>query len=221
MSNDALQIVLLGGGHVGYYTAEQLVKQGHNLTIIERDQTRCDLLLEAGFDTVLHGEAVDPDVLGRADLACADVVAGLTDDIGSNLAVCLVASKMEGVRTVLRVDSPSARDEYEKFVDQVIFPEGLGALATVSAITGGSLPDAVNELTGIIELLQIQVTEDAPVAGTAIRDIAVPDGCSIVVDMDEKTVVSPATTLRPGMNLLVATEPAASREIVEILTGNQ
>ncbi|MFB9808093.1 TrkA C-terminal domain-containing protein [Haladaptatus pallidirubidus] len=91
----------------------------------------------------------------------------------------------------------------------------------MSAITGGSLPDAVNELTGIIDLLQIQVTEDAPVVEKAIRDIAVPDGCSIVVDMDEKMVVNPATTLKPGMKLLVATEPTASREIVEILTGNQ
>ncbi len=159
------------------------------------------MLIEAGFSTVLHGEADDPEILGNAGLASVDDVAGLTDDISSNLAVCLVASKMEGVRTVLRVDSPSA-------------------LATVSTITGGSLPDAVDELTGIIDLLQIQVTEDAPVVGKAIRDIAVPDGCSIVVDMDEKTVVSPATMPKPGMNLLVATEPAASREIVELLTGN-
>lgn len=220
MSNDNLQIIILGGGHVGYHTGKRLAELGHDVVIIEQDQTRCELLLEAGFSTVLQGDAVDPEVLGRADLASADVVAGLTDDIGSNLAVCLIASKIEGMRTVLRVDSPRAREQYDEFVDQVIFPEGLGALATVSAITGGSLPNAVNELTGIIDLLQIQVTENAPAAGKTVQDIAVPEGNMIVVNMSEKTIIRPTTTLEPGMNLLVATEPNTSRKITNLLTGN-
>ncbi|WP_368411809.1 TrkA C-terminal domain-containing protein [Haladaptatus halobius] len=64
------------------------------------------------------------------------------------------------------------------------------------------------------------MTENAPVAGEAVQDIAVPKGSMIVVNMNRKTIIRPTITLEPGMNLLVATEPNASRKIVNLLTGN-
>lgn len=122
------------------------------------------------------------------------------------------------MRTVLRVDSPKTQERYNEFVDKVIFPEGLGALATVSAITGGDLPDAVEQLTGVLDILQVRVTGHAPIAGKSLQDVSLPDGGMIVVNMTEQRIIRPTTVVEPGMNLLVAVEPTVSKKIVAFLT---
>jgi trk system potassium uptake protein TrkA len=38
MPSKDLRIVIVGGGHVGYHTAERLSNRGHDIVIIEKDE---------------------------------------------------------------------------------------------------------------------------------------------------------------------------------------
>ena len=123
-----LNVIIVGGGRVGFQTTAILADRGHDITVVERDPEVCDAIADEYVATIIQGDATDPAILEQADVARADVIAGLTASTGVNLAVCLEAKEMNGgdLRTIARVERLGG-EEYTRFVDDVVFPERAGA----------------------------------------------------------------------------------------------
>ena len=51
--------IVAGGGKVGYYLAKELVEQGHEVLIIEKDARRCRLIEEELGNVVMEGDAAE------------------------------------------------------------------------------------------------------------------------------------------------------------------
>jgi len=135
MSTD-LDVVVAGGGRVGFQAASILTERGHRVTIIERDEATSSAIADEWLATVIEGDATDPSILDQADVEGADVVAALTGESGLNLAVCLAATELSpGIRTVARVDRAEATS-YTEFVDAVVYPERAGAQLAANEIVG-------------------------------------------------------------------------------------
>ncbi|OYR79588.1 potassium transporter Trk, partial [Halorubrum ezzemoulense] len=112
----ALNIVIAGGGRVGFQTAEILAERGHEVTIIERDERIVSEIADEYVATVIRGDATNPDIIEQAGIERADAIAALTGETGLNLAVCLAASELAPeIRTVARIDR-AAGEAYTRFV---------------------------------------------------------------------------------------------------------
>ena len=110
-------IIIAGGGRVGFQTAEVLANRDENVTVIEQDEDRVEAIADAWIATVIQGDASDPDILEQAGIGDADTVAALTELTGLNLAVCLLATRLtDDIRTVARVDRET-NGTYDRFVD--------------------------------------------------------------------------------------------------------
>jgi len=122
------RVLIVGGGRVGRHVAAQLSTDQHLVTVIERDEGRCDQLSPA-VSRVIEGDGADPEVFATADPAELDVVAALTNDTEVNLAVCEMAHDANpGIRTVLRIARDGEQDHgYRRFVDHVVYPAAAGA----------------------------------------------------------------------------------------------
>jgi trk system potassium uptake protein TrkA len=129
------RVIIVGGGRVGRHTAEQLSEVQNSVTVIELDSAVCEQI-SPKVSRVVCGDGTDPDVLARADLAEADVVAALTDDTDVNLAVCERARETSPeVRTILRIARDGEQDYgYRSFVDDVVYPAAAGAEVAVDRI---------------------------------------------------------------------------------------
>ena len=51
--------IVAGGGKVGYYLAKELVEQGHEVLVIERDGKQCAIIQEDLGDIVMQGDAAE------------------------------------------------------------------------------------------------------------------------------------------------------------------
>jgi trk system potassium uptake protein TrkA len=116
-----MKIVIIGAGEVGFYLAQRLSLEKHDLVIIDSDPEKCAHAQEALDVSVIEGNASSQSVLKEAGLESADmfIAASGVDEI--NLIACMIASKMGVKRKIARVRNP---DYYEN--SSILKPEDLG-----------------------------------------------------------------------------------------------
>lgn len=211
-----LDVIIAGGGRVGFQTATILVERGDDVTVVEPKADVVDRIAEEWLATVIQGDATDPDILAQADIERADVVAGLTGQSGLNLAICMAAEKLNpDVRTVARIDRAGA-ESYTEFVDAVVFPEGAGARLAANEIVGSDI-QTLEAVTADLDIMHVRVAESAPAAGKSLAEVRFPEGTLIISDGDR--VATSELVLEPGERYLLAVEPDVVDEVVQLLRG--
>ncbi|GAI51406.1 unnamed protein product, partial [marine sediment metagenome] len=83
--------MIIGGGGVGYYLAKELLDNGHEVLIIEKDAKRCERVEDELGSISLCGDGCEVAVLTKAGIARADMFIAVTDEDDDNLAACQIA----------------------------------------------------------------------------------------------------------------------------------
>jgi trk system potassium uptake protein TrkA len=217
-----MKLVIVGFGRVGRRTARTLRSEGHEVVIVDRDATRADRAREDGFETVT-GDGGDEDVLAEAGLEDADAVAGLTGDVNTNYSACLVAAS-RGCRTVLRVGEDLSDELYETYadnVDEIIYPERLGAVGAKTALMGGDF-NVIADLTERLSLASVTIPENSPVTGRRVVDLDLPGDARVYAHGradEDMRIPLPKTTLWAGDRLAVMAAPDQLDAVREALRG--
>jgi trk system potassium uptake protein TrkA len=213
-----LDIIIAGGGRVGFETAVLLDTRGHDVTVVESDGDRCEEMADEYVATIIQGDASDPNILRQADVEGSDVIAGLTGVPGLNLAICMEAGEMHPeIRTVARI-AERDQERYERFVDETVFPEGAGARVAANEIEGSDVR-TLADVTGTLDILDVRVEEGAPAAGKELSSVRFPSGTLVISNEDGERIARPETTLTPGKRYVIAVEPDVADEVMNLLRG--
>jgi trk system potassium uptake protein TrkA len=212
-----MRVIIAGGGTVGLRTAELLDDRGHDVAVIEPDPRRADQLSDEYVATVIQGDASRPSVLRQAQPDRSDAVAALTDDEAANFAICMAAQRMATTRTVMRI-TRGADDLYEEFVDALVFPERIGARAAANQIVGENVR-TLETVAGDVEIVEVEIAENAPVAGKQLQDVRLPRGSLIILDAEGEQIGGPETVLEPGQRYFLAVERSVADEVMNLLRG--
>lgn len=217
MTNGPLRVVVVGSGPMALRAIRQLDDHGHDVVVVERDADEVDALEREYVATAIEGDATRPSVLAQADVERADVVAALTDTMGTNVAVCTTAKRIDpATRTVLRSTYPDT-EEFAPYADHVVFPERAGGRVAVTAIEEDF--GALAGLSGDLEVYELRVAEDAPVAGKALSSVSLPHGSLVVSDENGDTVATADTVLHAGHTYVVAVEGPVADEVMNLFRG--
>src|SRR5919197_1109661 len=144
-----MRVVVAGAGNVGRYLATDLTARGHDVTVIEQSAEvyqRAKTSVDANW---IHGDACEPWVLEKADLARADVLVAATGDDEDNLVISLLSKQEFAVpRVVARVNHPK---------NQWLFNEAWGVDVSVSPphILTSLVEEAVT-VGDLVRLLRLQ-----------------------------------------------------------------
>ena len=207
-----MTFLIVGGGRVGLRTARILAEEGYDVTIVERDSEKARRARDEGF-RVVEGDGNDEDVLEEAGIATAVAVAGLTGDLNTNFSVCVVGAE-HGCRTVMRIDEDYREEIYEKYadeVDEIIYPEQLGASGAKTALLGGNF-NLLADLTEGLQLLAVTVPEEAPAIGERVNAVLTNlgiEGARIYAhgrDRDPMSIPLPGTEVAAGDRLALIVE---------------
>lgn len=212
------RIIVAGGGRIGLRTARELADRGHDIVLIEKDAERAETLADEYIGVVLHGDATTPSILDQADLDRADAIAALTDEPGTNLAISLEAKRLApDIRTLVRT-STGTEKEYDEIVDATILPQELSANTAADILSG----DEVRTIIGAhhdLEILEIEVDENAPVAGRTLEEVNFPTGSLVISDRNRTRIARADTTLEPGEHYIVGVESDVVDEVLNLFRG--
>ena len=220
-----MYVIIVGGGKVGFYLAKELLEEGHEVLIIEKDEhgpRSARIAAELG-DVVLKGDGCEVTTLESAGTARAEMLIAVTGDDEDNLVSCQVAKKRFNVpRTVARINNPK---------NEAIFRK-LGIDVTVSA-TAAVLNQIEQELpthrlvplihlrgsTGL-EMVEVKVPPGARVIGQPATDVLLPQGAMIALVVDTEGVPRlPAdTTLHAEDEVIAITRIGAEDQLRRALT---
>ena len=110
-----MHIVIAGCGRVGSDLAQWLANDGHDVVVVDHDQTALDKLGKAFNGEVLLGEAFDVDVLRRANIEHADVFLAVTNSDNANLMAVAVTRNVFNVeRAIARLYDPVREESYRR-----------------------------------------------------------------------------------------------------------
>lgn len=217
-----MQFVIAGGGRVGARTARVLQGEGHEVTIVELDpmaRERC----ESNGLRVVAGDGAREDALLEAGIDVADGFAGLTRDLTTNFAGCMIA-KHHGCRTVLRIDEDYREDIYRKYateVDEIVYPERLGAIGAKNAILGGNIR-AIADIARNLQIVEMTVTDASPMVGYTMEELQLPGNATTLAygsADDSLTLPEPDTTLAVGDKIAVLADFEVLSEIRQLIVG--
>ncbi|MBD5136668.1 MAG: Trk system potassium transporter TrkA [Lachnospiraceae bacterium] len=172
-----LRIIIVGCGKVGTTLIEQLVKEGHDITIIDKNpqavQTMSDLYDIMG----LVGNGASYSVQMEAGIEDTDLIIAVTDSDELNLLCCTVARRVGHCSAIARVRTPDYSREVgylrEKLGLAMIINPELEAAKEVARIL--YLPTALEVNTfahGQAELIKLIVPENNILDGIAISELS-------------------------------------------------
>jgi trk system potassium uptake protein TrkA len=211
-----MKFVIVGYGRVGMRTARILGSEGHDLEIIEVDATKVKRAREEGF-TAHQGDGDDESLLEAAGIETADAIGALTGDLNVNFSACMIG-KHHGARTVLRIDEDYREEIYEKYaseVDEIIYPERLGAAGAKTALLGGDF-DVLSDITEELSVATIRIPEGATVVGRRVVEVELPGKSRIYAHGRHGEAMSiplPQTEIEAGDSIAVMTAPGTLEEI--------
>ncbi|WP_263019438.1 potassium channel family protein [Natronobiforma cellulositropha] len=211
-----MEFVIVGYGRVGSRTARLLYGEGHDLVVVDNDYDRIGRAESDGFETI-QGDGDDEDALIAAGIETADAVGSFTPDLNVNFAACMVG-KHYGCRTVLRIDEDYREEIYERYaadVDDIIYPERLGAAGAKTALLGGDF-NVVADLAANLQLTVIDIHDDSPAVGKRLTELELPDAARIYAHgraHEPLTIPLPGTELAAGDEVAVITETSHVEDV--------
>lgn len=209
-----MRVVVTGAGNVGRHMANDLRVRGHEVTVIDQDPGVVDRARQeaaAGVDVIL-GDACEPWVLDKADLATCDVLVAATGDDEDNLVTSLLAKQEYGVpRVVARVNHP--KNEWlftaQWGVDVPMSPPHILTALVEEAVTSGDLVRLLKLEGGQVTLVEVTINEASPMAGRALYELRLPQDSAVVAILRGGHVVipQPETQLVAGDEIMAIATP--------------
>jgi trk/ktr system potassium uptake protein len=217
-----MYVLVAGGGKVGANVTRSLLGWGHEVTLIEQRRDRFERLEDEFEHRVQVGDATELFVLERAGIRRPpDIVVAVTGDDEDNIIICQIAREHYGVEKVIaRVNDPRNQEHFDLLG---IMPT-VSATANVLAMIEHEVPE--HELVHLLqlrrenlEIVEVQIDKDSPVAGKRVDALKLPDGSRLICVMrDGRTEIADGgTELRPGDQVLAVLEPGKEPELRRVL----
>jgi trk system potassium uptake protein TrkA len=217
-----MKVIIVGGGQVGSYLASLLLTNGHEIKLIEhRENVYHKLEKELPPESLILDNGSDPEVLKKAGIASADVVAAVSGADEINLVVSTLAKMEFGVpRVVARVNNPK---------NAWLFNNGMGVDVCVNqaeliahlVVEEMDLKDMFTILKlsrGDYSIIQMKVGEKAKAANKFLKDLSIPKKTVLIAITRNESVLIPKgdTQFLVDDDILALTDEASRVELNEI-----
>lgn len=217
-----MRIVIAGAGSVGTSIARELIRNDHQVLLIDKD-TSPARVATAPKAAWLQADACEISALEEAGLATCDVVVGATGDDKVNLVLSLLAKTEFAVpRTVARVNNPRNEWMFDESwgVDVAVSTPRLMTALIEEAVSVGDLVRIFTFHKGGATMVELTLPVDSPYAGARVGDVPLPADTVLVGIIREQRPLAPTPdyTLEPHDELLFMTTPDVELDLENLLS---
>src|ERR1700716_1972396 len=188
-----MRIAIAGAGAVGRSIARELLSNGHEVLLIDKDGGKVvpTRIADAQW---LQADACELASLEDAKLEECEVVIGATGDDKVNLVVSLLAKTEFSVRRVVaRINHPANEWLFTEAwgVDVAVSTPRVLAALVEEAVTVGDLVRLFTIRAGQANRICITRPPSTPCAGPAVRELKLPQDAALVAIVRGHRVIVP------------------------------
>lgn len=195
MEQSAQRILILGGGNVGFFLAEE-IEASHpelSLMLIENNKERAIYIADQLSRTiVLQGDALNRELLQEGNVKISDRVIAVTDDDKVNLLASLLAKRMGASHTMALIKSPSYSNIMNSLgIDSVISPQSLTASSILRYIRRGRIRTVHALRNDFGQVIEAEAMSTSTVLGKTVEELNAISGFRIGAIVREDRVLIP------------------------------
>lgn len=218
-----MYIIIAGGGKVGYYLAKELLADGHEILVLEKDPKNVmQIANELGEGAVMRGMADEAATMERAGGNRADLVIAVTGDDEDNLVICQMARLRFNVpRTIARVNNPQNEELFHRLgIDITVSSTKLILSLIEQELPSRPFIPLVNLRSIGMEIVELNVLSNSPLLGKKIGDLNLPAGSTIsLLIRSNQTLIPTLETIIETDDKLIGFTPIANEGQVERAVG--
>jgi trk system potassium uptake protein len=218
-----MYVLICGGGRTGARLANLLLNEGYKVRMVEnRQPLLARLHQELATEVIYEGNPIDPSILEQAGIRDANVVAAVTSDDSSNLALCFLAKTMfEVPRTIARVNNPNNAWLFgPKFhVDVALNQADVLAHLIQEEMSVGDMMTLFQIRRGQYSVIEEKVAPGAKGLGVALKDMGLEQQCVIAAIIRDGIMMLPRADsfFQEGDEILAVASPEGAKRLSELL----
>ncbi len=207
----ARRVIVYGATKLGVKLCQGLEKQTESpisdLILIDQCDKACESASESLSSTsIIKGSPFEKRLLSELKTENSDYFISLSDNDEGNLAAALMAKRLGARTTITLTSQPEYVEIFEPLphIDAVVSPIFLCVGSILKLVRSGR----VHSLSMIAgrrgEAIEVEVMEDAPIAGKTVKEIDFPAGMVLaaILDSDGASLPDGNTSIEVGQRVI-------------------
>ena len=182
-----MKIIVAGGGKIGQSLVRQLVQEGHDLTVIDRDPQVLQSIVEHMDAMGVEGNCASKSVLLQAGVEDANLLIAATKSDEVNLVCCMTAHGInKNIHTIARILNPEYSEQVATMRDvfplsMTINPDRRAAAEMERLLKYPGFLRRDTFAKGRVEIVELRIDENSRLKDVALIDLPNVVKCRVLV----------------------------------------
>ncbi len=210
-----MYIAIVGASKVGVTLAKQLIKDRHDVVIIEKDEEKAEKLASMLDIKVIIGDATESEIL--AEVREADVLVAATSSDATNFMIASLAKEM-GIKRILALyTNPQHKELFSKVGIESIINFYEIAASYIKNLIYNPIARKIPLITDKFVLLEFKVENNFD--KKKLKDIKLPENSWIIAIERKNDVLLPSNEfeIKKGDKLLILTDKETADNVLKKL----
>ncbi|MDP4152291.1 MAG: NAD-binding protein [Bacillota bacterium] len=213
-----MKVIIVGCGKLGSGLALNLLKKGHNVTVIDNDPEAFQLLGKDFKGETIVGVGFDRGILEKAQIKMADAIVACSKSDEANALIGRISRNIYKVpRVISRLYDPRKAEVYRSLGIQTISTTTWGVLRTTEMLSYNQLDSVLTIGDSNVELVRI----DTPtlLVGRTVNELTVVGEIHVVaISRDNKTFLpTMGTALQKHDVIYIAALSSSTKRLKSLL----
>lgn len=220
-----MKIIIAGAGEVGTHLAKMLSKEDQDITLLDSDQSRLDMI-DSNYNLMTwNGSTSSFDSLSDVGVADADLYIAVTPYETRNITSCAIAKRLGAKKTVARIDNSEFLVPENKKVlrdigtDFLIYPENLAANEIATALSHNWARYWAELHDGRLLLIGVKIHANSVLLNVKLKDLPVTthDFHIAAIKRSSETIIPNGNDeILPGDIVYFITTPPFTQRVREL-----
>lgn len=208
-------IMIVGGGKIGYYLADALAKKKYMVKLIEQDMEKAKALAQALPNvSVCCGNGTSHEFLLEEGIEAVDAFVALTDIDEENIIVSMFADKKQVRKTIAKVKSDELLGMYEELgVKNSVSSKHIAAeritgyARAIENSRGSNILTLYQLVSNQVEALEFSAKKSSVIYDRPLKELKIKKDCLIACIIRDSKVIIPSgnSEIKLGDNVVIVT----------------
>lgn len=219
-------VMIVGGGRIGFYLADALSKKKYAVKLIVNDISDAEELAEIlPRVTVVHGNGTQHDLLVEEGIEAMDAFVAVTDIDEENMIVSMFANKKKVKKTVTKIKSAELYSMLGALgINNNVSPNQIVASRIISYIRalvnsrGSNVLTLYQLVNDQVEALEFAAKKQERIYDKPIRELKIKENCLIACIIRKNEVIIPNgdSEIKLGDNVVVVTTHKKFDDLIDV-----
>lgn len=219
--------LIIGGGRAAYYLADQLIKTGISVKIIESDFNRCEeLSILLPKAVIINGDGTDKDLLKEEGIEDVESFVPLTGIDEENIMLTLYAKTVSKAKVITKLNRINFTEVINSLhLGSVVYPKYITSEAIIAYVRAkkNSINSNIETLYHMydsrVEAIEFLIEEESEITNIPFKDLKLKDNLLISFINRNGSIIIPSgqDSLQVGDSVMIITSHTGLNNLLDIL----